>query len=92
MNKKQKQTLKLLSKKYTYEILNKLQSPRRFKELGDICKIEKMRTQRLKELEKINLIKVTPKRMDGRSISLYEISGKGRKVLKISEELSNILK
>lgn len=88
MNKKDKVLLKLLTNKYTEDMLISLKKPKRFKELSGACKGEKMRTQRLRELEKFNLIKVKPERIGGRSVSIYEISETGKKALKLAEEVA----
>ena len=91
MTKKQKDILNLLSKKYTYDMLKTLKkSPRRFKELSNVCKNEKMRTQRLKEFENFNLIKVIPKRIGRRSVSIYELSDVGKGILKLAEDIKKL--
>lgn len=91
MIKKQKNILNLLSKKYTYDMLKTLKKdPKRFKELSDVCKNEKMRTQRLKEFENFNLVKVTPKRVGRRAVSIYELSSVGKGVLKLAEDIKKL--
>jgi len=91
MIKKRKDVLNLLSKKYTYDMLKTLKhGPKRFKELSDVCRNEKMRTQRLKEFENFNLIKVTPKRVGRRSVSIYELSDVGKGILKLAEGIKKL--
>jgi DNA-binding HxlR family transcriptional regulator len=91
MIKKQKDVLNLLSKKYTYDMMKTLEhGPKRFKELSDACKSEKMRTQRLREFENFNLIEVTPKRVGRRSVSIYELSGVGKGILKLAEDIKRL--
>lgn len=91
MTGEQDEILKLLGKKYTYRMLSSLkQSPKRFKALAEVCQIEKMRTQRLRELESLELIKVRAKRIGRRPISIYSISEKGKKVLKLAEDIKKL--
>jgi DNA-binding HxlR family transcriptional regulator len=86
MIKKWEDVLNLLSKKYTYDMLKTLErGPKRFKGLSDACKNEKMRTQRLKEFENFNLITITPERVGRRSVSIYDLSDIGRRILKLTE-------
>ena len=83
--------LNLLSKKYTQKMLNALnEGPKRFKDLSPSCENEKMRTQRLGEFEKLGIVKVTPQRIGRRSISVYELSEKGKKILKLSEGITEL--
>lgn len=83
--------IKLLGKKYTYSMLMTLEKgPKRFKAMSDACAGEKMRTQRLRELESLELIKVRAKRHGRRAISVYSLSEKGRKALKLTEDLKKL--
>jgi len=78
-----REILTLIGKKYSFEILMDLHDMNnvRFKDLKKACPIEKMRTQRLKELEKKGLIKPSV-HMDGRRpILIYDISNKGKKLV-----------
>ena len=82
---------RLLSKKYTYSMLKKLnEGPKRFKELSSVCRIEKMRAQRLSELEKLKIVRITIKRVHGRHVPFYELSNRGKKLLKLTEEIKKI--
>ncbi|MCX6814350.1 MAG: winged helix-turn-helix transcriptional regulator [Candidatus Aenigmarchaeota archaeon] len=91
MAKGEKGIIRLLGKKYTYEMLMSLEkSPKRFKALSDACTVEKMRVQRLRELESLELIKVRAKRLGGRSVSIYSISEKGRKVVRLAEGIKRL--
>ncbi len=85
-----KNVMGILAKKYTYDILKLLERERRFKDISKACESEKMRTQRLKELEQLNMIKAKAERIGGRAVSLYSISEKGRKILKIAEEIEKL--
>lgn len=88
---KGQEIMRLLGKKYTYSMLMSLKkSPKRFKAMADVCQVEKMRTQRLRELESLELIKVRAKRMGRRAISVYSISEKGKKVLKLAEDIKKL--
>lgn len=83
--------IRLLGKKYTYDMLTSLgKCPRRFKAISDVCIGEKMRTQRLRELESLKLIKVGIKRIGRRAISIYSLSEKGRKALKLAEDMKKL--
>ncbi len=80
--------INFVSKKYTYNLLKLLAtSPKRFKDLKEACEGEKMRTQRLKELEALALIKVNIKRVGRRPVSLYSLSEKGQIMLKLVDEM-----
>ncbi len=86
-----KNMMGILAKKYTYDILKLLEKDtKRFKDISSVCESEKMRTQRLKELEQLNMIKAKAERIGGRAVSLYSISEKGRKILKIAEEIEKL--
>ncbi|NOZ81863.1 MAG: helix-turn-helix transcriptional regulator [Candidatus Micrarchaeota archaeon] len=90
---KKRTVLNVLAKKYTYNILKALKErPRRFKDISQACANEKMRSERLKELEKFNLIKVRVERIKGRAVSIYEISEKGLKTLKLAEDIKRLHK
>lgn len=85
--------MNVLAKKYTYNILKALkEGPRRFKDISSACENEKMRSERLKELEKFNLIKVRVERIKGRAVSIYEISEKGKQTLKLVEDIKRLHK
>jgi len=91
MANKGKEIIRLLGKKYTYNMLMSLEkSPKRFKAMSDACAGEKMRTQRLRELESLELIKVRAKRIGRKAISIYSLSEKGRKALKLAEGIKRL--
>ena len=93
MKKKEKDIINLLSKTYTYPLLQSMnRGPRRFKDLSEACQNEKMRTQRLREFEGFSLIKVQARRIEGRAVSLYELSETGRAILKFAEDIKRIQK
>lgn len=86
-----KNVMGLLAKKYTYNILKLLErDKKRFKDISAACAGEKMRAQRLKELEQMNMIKAKAERVGGRAVSFYSISEKGKKMLKIAEEIEKL--
>lgn len=90
---KEKTVLNILAKKYTYNILKSLkEKPKRFKDISNACENEKMRSQRLKELEKISLIKAHAERIKGKAVSIYEISEKGKQTLKLAEDIKRLHK
>ena len=91
MAERKKGVITLLGKKYTYEMLESLErSPKRFTEISDVCKVDKMRAQRLRELESLDLIKAKAKRIGRRAVSIYSLSEKGRKALRLAEELKKL--
>jgi len=93
MKKKEKGILNLLSKTYTYQLLQSMdRGPSRFKDLSEACQNEKMRAQRLREFEGFSLIKVHAKRIEGRAVSLYELSETGKAALKFAEEIKRLQK
>lgn len=82
--------LQLIGKKYTYEILKVLSesSNVRFKDLGKACPIEKMRSQRLRELEESGLIKSSIIKLGRRPVLIYNISERGREVLELLDKIT----
>ncbi len=93
MTRRDKGVFRILSKKYAYNMLKKMEEgPKRFKEFSDVCRIEKMRSQRLKEFEKLNLIKVNIKREGRRVFPVYELSDTGKKTLKLAEDIMKLYK
>ncbi len=93
MKKKEKDILNLLSKTYTYQLLQSMdRGPKRFRDLSEACQNEKMRTQRLREFENFDLIKVRARRIEGRAVSLYELSDTGRATLKFAEDIKRLQK
>jgi DNA-binding HxlR family transcriptional regulator len=90
---KKKDVLNLISRKYSREMLRSLsRSPMRFKDLAEACEGEKMRAQRLREFEELNLVKVTPKRVGRRAVSVYELSDVGRDTLRLAEDMRKLQK
>lgn len=85
-----KSLLSIIGKSYTFEILSALKEEKRFKELAEACPIEKMRTERLKELEKAGLVKVRLERIGRRPVSIYGLTESGKKILKLAEEMRKI--
>ncbi len=86
-----KDVLNLLSKKYTYEIMKTLETgPKRFKDISDVCRNEKMRTQRLRELETHSLVSIKVQRVGRRAVSFYRLSDAGNKTLKLAEDIAHL--
>ena len=79
-----REILTLLGKKYSFEILSELAdyTDSRFKDLKEACPIEKMRTQRLKELERNGLIKHSIHMVGRRPILIYNISESGNDIVR----------
>jgi len=85
-----KNLLSIIGKTYTYEILSALKGEKRFKELAEACQIEKMRTERLKELENAGLVRVRLERIGRRPVSIYGLTDSGKKILKLAEEMMKV--
>ncbi|MBI5252815.1 MAG: winged helix-turn-helix transcriptional regulator [Euryarchaeota archaeon] len=83
-----------IGKAYAFEILLFLEgkSPLRFTDIHPACKHEKVRAQRLRELEKEKLIEAKMERLKGRAILLYSLSNKGEKILQHMKEIQKIRK
>lgn len=91
MTKREKGIIDLLGKKYTYEMLRSLErGPKRFKAMTDVCEGEKMRAQRLREFESLDLIRVRAKRIGRKAVSVYSLSEKGKKALKLAENIKKL--
>lgn len=90
VSKNREELLSLVGKKYTYDILEFLFDVEacRFKDLRKACPIEKMRTERLKELEDKGLIKSQATKIGNRAILVYEIAEEGKKVFRWLRTLS----
>ncbi len=85
--------INFVSKKYTYRILKCLErGEKRFKDLKEGCEGEKMRVQRLKELESFGLIYVDVRRVGRRPVSLYSLSERGKNILRLFDEMKNQMK
>jgi DNA-binding HxlR family transcriptional regulator len=83
--------IRLLGKKYTSDILKSLdRGPKRFKAISDACEGQKMRAQRLRELKSLELIRIRAKRVNGRAVSIYSISEKGKRALQLAESLKKL--
>lgn len=88
---RKRSVLNLLAKAYTFDMLESLrEKPKRFKDLKAACENEKMRSQRLRELEDSELIKVKVRRIGRRPISIYELSELGKGTLKLAEEIKKL--
>jgi len=61
---------------------------KRFKDLKGACEGEKMRTQRLKELETFGLIDVDVIRIGRRPVSFYKLSERGENILKLIDKMN----
>lgn len=93
MEEEKMKIIHFVSKKYTYDMLKSLKDGvKRFKDLKGACESEKMRTQRLKELEEFDLISVEVKRMGRRPVSIYKLSERGNNILKLVERMKRYMK
>jgi len=85
---KGKSTLQILSQSHAMEILNSLSTkPMRFLDLKDVCRSNRTRSVRLKELEEKGLAKAVPKMIGRRAYTFYEITSIGKEALDLGERL-----
>ena len=85
--------LNVLSKKYSYEMMNALrEGPKRFKDLSRACNSEKMRAERLRELEDLDLLDISLERAGRRAVSVYSLSDVGKATLKLAEDIRRLQK
>jgi len=83
-----KKLLRILSKSHAVEILESLsKEPSRFVDLKNICKSNRTRAMRLRELKSEELIKAVPKIAGERAYTFYEITPLGKKALKLVESI-----
>jgi DNA-binding HxlR family transcriptional regulator len=86
-----KRILKVLGKSHALEILESLsEKPMRFVDLKEVCKSNRTRTVRLKELKEEGLIRALPKLSKDRAYTFYEITLKGKRTLKLVEKIVNL--
>ena len=86
-----KKNLVLLAKASTIEILSALNdAPLRFVDLKGYCPNESTRATRLKELKKEGFITAIIKEIGDQSFVHYQITEKGKKALKLIEELEKL--
>lgn len=86
-----KRILKILGKSHAVEILESLsRKPMRFVDLKEVCKSNRTRTTRLKELKEEGLIKALPKLAKERAYTFYEITPMGKRTLKLIEKIVNL--
>jgi len=85
---KRKSILHILGRSYALEILRAVnEKSMRFTDLKDVCKSNRTRSARIKELEDRGLIKAIPTKIRRRAYIFYEITPKGREVLDVCEKL-----
>jgi DNA-binding HxlR family transcriptional regulator len=84
----EKNILKVLGQSHALEILSSLnEKPMRFIDLKEVCKSNRTRSARLKELEKKGLIKTVPKMIRRRAYTFYEITPSGKQALELCKSL-----
>ena len=93
MYRKEENIERVLFKKYSYELLAEIYTRRkvRFRDLRKACPLDKVRSQRLKEFERLGLIKRDIEIAKGIPVIWYSITGKGEKVVKLLSELRKII-
>ena len=85
---KEKNMLQILSRSHAMEILNSIsKKPMRFLDLKDVCKSNRTRSARLKQLEDKGLIMAVPKMIGRRAYTFYEITPLGKEALNLGEKL-----
>jgi len=83
--------IKLLAKAFAIEILTALnKQPLRFVDLKEHCPNDRTRALRLKELRKTGFIIMTVKEIKNHSFIHYQITDKGRKALKLIEQIEKL--
>lgn len=63
----------------------------RFLDLEDICKSNRTRSVRLKELEEKGLVRAVPKMIERRAYTFYEITDLGKEALDLAEKLRQLV-
>lgn len=85
---KKKNILQVLGRSHAIEILNSLnKEPKRFLDLKDVCRSNRTRVERLRELEEKGLVRTVPKLIERRAYTLYEITVLGKDALDLAEKL-----
>lgn len=94
MGKIRQSIFAVLGKAYAFEVLRFLEEnpSSRFTDISPACRQEKVRAQRLRELEKEKLIEVKVKRVKGRAIQFYSLSNKGKEILSHMREIDRVYK
>ncbi len=74
--------------KYALRILKALQEkPLRYVDIKDACSNESTRTIKIRMLEEHKLIEATPDKVNGRNYSHYQLTGKGKRILELVQQL-----
>ena len=75
--------IRLLTNKDVLGCLEKIRRQEsRFTDLADVCPSERMRSLRLAKLEDANLIERAPKQEGKKILVVYQITGKGKRILR----------
>jgi len=91
MNKMTKGMLKVLSRSHALEILESLdKEPMRFVDLKGVCKSNRTRTVRLRELKGEGLIVAIPKMSKERAYTFYEITPLGINALELAKRIIHL--
>jgi DNA-binding HxlR family transcriptional regulator len=70
------------------QILDSLKTkPMRFMDLKDVCRSNRTRSVRLKELEDEGLVKAIPKMIGKKAYKFYEITSIGKEAVELGEKL-----
>ncbi|MHC1627835.1 MAG: winged helix-turn-helix transcriptional regulator [Candidatus Nezhaarchaeales archaeon] len=84
--------LRILGRAFAIEIMEELSKRAlRFVDLKNCCPNDRTRSLRLKELKKLGLIDVVVKDVGGRYSIHYQLTEKGRRALKLINELRELL-
>jgi DNA-binding HxlR family transcriptional regulator len=85
---KKKSVIQVLSRSHAIEILSSLnKKPMRFLDLEDVCRSNRTRSVRLRELEGKGLVRAVPKMIERRAYTYYEITDLGKEALALAEKL-----
>ena len=86
-----KRALKILGNSHAVEILDSLnKAPMRFVDLKNVCKSNRTRNVRLKELREEGLIKPLPKMSNDRAYTFYEITPVGKRALELAKKMIDL--
>jgi DNA-binding HxlR family transcriptional regulator len=88
---REKNILQILGQSHAMDILDSLKKkPMRFLDLKEVCKSNRTRSARLKELENKGLIRAVPKMINRRAYTFYEITPIGKEALALVEKLAQL--
>jgi DNA-binding HxlR family transcriptional regulator len=79
--------IKFLAQPHTIEILKVLRKPKRYKDLKNVCKIDRTLAKRLKYLQELKLVETIALKEGGKYINFYKLTKRGEEILRKIEKL-----